>query len=414
MAGPGAAPQPDARLIEDAKIWLPTDDAVAHRSIIALLAMTARTGADPIVALCEALPRWFGPAARNLLPAPIVTGLAAPSAPDLIALEPLPTRRRPTLWPQRPKRFSDALFSSWLWRSSVAAGAPPNRFASEALGGRFADADSEVPEPTLRKLALLSGHPVSYLAGGTVTVAQPLTRADVVLNAVLQHGGFLLSADSRAARPRAVLQYCPRCLARDPQPYFRRGWRFTIEAICVRHRCRLYDACWRCGACVDLLAQTIISRQPVCASCGAVLAEGAARPAPDAVRPQRGLTCLLYYAAACFEPVTLHLHLDRLGDCFPLGCRVAERERALIAGCLDRWFGPIADPSHRRLMARHVHGGAYSAWFVSYSATCPTHAFETPATGRTRPLSRQKAPRAPWFAARSRQGNDGGQRAPGY
>ena len=284
------------RLTQDAEAWLPTDDLEAHRSIVALLGMIARTGVDPIAALRDAIPRWFGSAARDLLPPQTMTGAIAPSTPGTVALEPLPALRRPTLWPQRPKRFRDEVFSSWLWRASVVAGAPPNRFAAEALGACYDDADREVPEPTLRKLALVSGQPVSHLANGTLTVAQhrgPVTRADVVQEALLQNGRLVLSRETRRGRPRAVLQYCPRCLAEDPQPYFRRGWQFAVEAICVRHRCRLHDVCWRCGALVELFAQTIASRQPLCATCRAVLAEAAVRSAPDAVRPQRGLMCVL-------------------------------------------------------------------------------------------------------------------------
>jgi hypothetical protein len=130
-----------------------------------------------------------------------------------------------------------------------------------------------------------------------------------VQQALLRHGCPLLARQGRSGRPRAMLQYCPRCLAEGPEPYFRRGWRFAIEVVCVRHRCRLHDACWRCGALVAPLAQTMSSRNPLCAACGAVLAEAAAKPAPDAVRPQRGLMCVLYYATACLDPAALRDHL---------------------------------------------------------------------------------------------------------
>jgi len=73
MTDSDAAPRPDARLIEDAKNWLPTDDPEAHRSIVGLLAMIAQAGVDPIAAL-----------ARR--PAPLVwpgrPGFAAPTDHD--------------------------------------------------------------------------------------------------------------------------------------------------------------------------------------------------------------------------------------------------------------------------------------------------------------------------------------------
>jgi len=353
MVGSRDAPRPDLRLIEDAKTWLPTDDTEAHRSIVALLAMTVEAGVDPIAALREAMHRWFGSAAPDLLRPPTRTEPAPPPAPGFVALEPLPPLCRPTLWPQRPKRFADELFSSWLWRASVAAGAPPDRFAADAFWGRFADPDTEVPEATLRRLALLSGQSTFSLAAGTLTVTEPVTRADVVQDALLRHGGFLLLSRPRAGHPHPVLQYCPRCLTAKPQPYFRRRWRFATEAVCVRHRCHLYDACWRCGAFVDLFRLTVASREPVCVSCEATLAHARAVPAPDAVRGQRGLAWVLYYAAACLESEVLRVHLETLASRLSSGNRVVKREQAIaqfLPTNLADWFGPVSDPHHRDLM----------------------------------------------------------------
>lgn len=395
MAGFDAASRPDARLIADARRCLPTDDAEAHRSIVALLAMTARAGVDPIAALGDAMHRWFGAAGADLLPPASVAEPEVQPAPGMVTLEPLPPLRRPKLWPQRPKRLADELFSSWLWRTSVAAGAPPDRFAADVFGTCPVDPDAEISEATLRRLALLSGQSAFRLAAGTLTAAQPITRADTVLDALRQHGGFLLNAASSADRPPPLLQYCPRCLARDPRPYFRRGWRFATEALCLRHRCRLHDACWHCGAALDLLGQRIASRQPLCARCGAMLAQASAAPVTDAVRGQRGLTCVLYYAAVCLEPEALAAHLETLACRFPARLRVAERELALAGfrpSNLGHWFGPVTDPLHRDLMQQHAAGKTYGAWFGS--AAIP----DAPPLRQTRPLSRRRKSRSPWFA----------------
>jgi hypothetical protein len=367
MAGCDAMPAEDARLIEEVKTWLPTDDAAAHSSIVDLLRLVARAGVDPIPALRAALPRWFGPAARALLPPRIAAGRATPSRLELVALEPLPPLRRPTLWPQRPKRFADELFSSWLWRTSVAAGAPPHRFAAEVLAMRYGDPDTEVPGTTLHRLASRSGQSVPLLACGTLMAAHPMTRGDVVLNALLRHGGFLLCSRPRGGRSRAILQYCPRCLATDPHPYVRRRWRFAIETVCVRHRCSLHDACWRCGAFVDLLTQTRVSRQLFCAHCDAALAHAAATPTvPETLCGQRGVICVLYCAAVCIDPITLHRHLDVLVSRFPSGARVRDRQVALMycrPSNVARWFGPITDPHHYNLIQQHARGTAYDTWF---------------------------------------------------
>lgn len=402
MAAPYEMLRPNPRLIADAKAWLPTDDTEAQRSIAALLAMTAQAGVDPIAALREALYRWFGSAASDLLGPSTMTGPVPPLAPGFVALEPLPPLRRPTLWPQRPKRFADELFSSWLWRTSIAAGAPPDQFAVDALGGCFADPDTEVPGVTLLRLALLSGQSGVSLAAGTLTVTEPITRADVVHDALLRQGGFLLMAEPSDGRPRPVLQYCPRCLTSNPQPYFRRRWRLATEAVCVLHRCRLHDACWRCGAFVDLLGQRVASREPACTRCAAMLAKAPAVPAPDAVRGQRGLTCVLCYAAACLEPEALRMHLETLASQFATGGRVVEREQ-VIAECrpsnLPDWFGPVSDPHHRDLLRQHAGGKAHSAWFGPAGVPAAAAIPDLPLPPRTRPLSGSRRSRAAWFAA---------------
>lgn len=241
---------------------------------------------------------------------------------------------------------------------------------------------------------------------GPPVVAHPgqVSRAATVQEALLQDGRLLLTRPGRSGRPRAVLQYCPRCLAAGQERYFRRGWRFAVEVVCVQHRCQLHEACWRCGALVAPLAQTIVAGQPVCAACRAVLAEAPAKPAPDAIRPQRGLLCVLYYAVASLEPAALRDHLVVLSGQFPPGAGVAERQRSLVSllpGDLDRWFGSLDDPRQRALLQRHAQGGAYGAWFGSAATRPAFHPADLLPLSKVRPLSRRNIPRSPWFAARS-------------
>jgi hypothetical protein len=241
-----------ARLAEDAQAWLPTDDPDARRHILALLEQVLSTGVDPLAALRAALTHWFGPAARIALPPPRQSANRhdPPTPLEGIAIETLPLLRKPTLWPQRPKRRPDELFSSWLRRAAIAAGVSPHRFARDALGTRYTDTDRDIPEATLRRLALVSGQRFEHLANGTLAAMphRPQTSRDgLVQDTVLHDGRLLLSTappGTRAGRPRAVLQYCPTCLAEDTLPCFRRGWRFAFEVVCIPHQCRLYDACW--------------------------------------------------------------------------------------------------------------------------------------------------------------------------
>ncbi len=178
-------------------------------------------------------------------------------------------------------------------------------------------------------------------------------------------------------------------------------------------------ASWRCSALVAPLAQTIVTGQPVCAACRAVLAEASAKPAPDAIRPQRGLLCVLYYAAASLEPAALEDHLVVLSRHFPPGGGVAKRQHSLaslLPGDLERRFGPLDDPRQRALLQRHAQGSAYGAWFGSAATRPASHAGDLLPLSRVRPLSRRNIPRSPWFVARSprpvSREDDGGRRRP--
>jgi hypothetical protein len=104
---------------------------------------------------------------------------------------------------KRPKRFHDELFSSWLWRAAIAAGAPPDRFACDAIGASSGDPDIDVSDAALHRLALASGQPVAHLAAGTLCVCRdrtPVSRAAAVQEALLRHGGLLLARQGRSGR----------------------------------------------------------------------------------------------------------------------------------------------------------------------------------------------------------------------
>ena len=186
----------ERRLAAAAEAWLPAHDRDARALILAFLREVEAAGADAIAELRDGTRRWFGARAAAALPVRRQKQMQAGS--DTIALEPLPPARHPTMWPQRPKRRTNELFSSWLWRTAVAAGVPPRRFARDVLGTASDDIDRDVAPATLRRLAQLSGQTFEHLAGGilseTVIVTQE-TPAGLAEDALLRDGRFLLNAE---------------------------------------------------------------------------------------------------------------------------------------------------------------------------------------------------------------------------
>jgi hypothetical protein len=49
-------------------------------------------------------------------------------------------------------------------------------------------------------------------------------------------------------RRRLGQQWCPQCLAKDEEPYYRRNWRLAFSTTCSSHGTLLVDQCQNCGA----------------------------------------------------------------------------------------------------------------------------------------------------------------------
>ncbi|XPV68811.1 MAG: TniQ family protein [Halarcobacter sp.] len=47
-------------------------------------------------------------------------------------------------------------------------------------------------------------------------------------------------------RTHHALMYCPKCLAEEKIPYFRKKWRYNFYNACPKHKIFLTDRCWRC------------------------------------------------------------------------------------------------------------------------------------------------------------------------
>lgn len=308
--------------------WLPHDDR-GRALALDLVEAVERLGLDPAAELL-AQHRRFCPAQADAIPGGELASDAA------VRIEPLADASGPCLWPHRPKRLAGELFSSWLWRAADAAGAPPRRFAAEALAGRGGpDPDRGTPPSVVRRLASVSGQRPASLLGGLL-VARAGADDDPLAGAVdmaLLHGDPLLlrrRPGGRSVDP--VLQYCPACLATDRVPHFRRRWRLALDAACVEHGVRLRDGCWSCGAVVAPLAGTGTAAAPACHRCGAVLPEAPRQPVGALARTrQRVLWAMLRRVALHAGPAAQATHLRALSATGLGGgnAGAAERVRAI-------------------------------------------------------------------------------------
>jgi hypothetical protein len=381
MPAQAGSARDDAVLAEAAEAWLPTADPQARALILGFLQQAAASGLDPIGTLRDGLRAWFGPQAEVAVPT--VTPAVTPATPGSIAIEPLAPQRRPTMWPQRPKRLPDELFSSWLWRASVAARIPPAKFTRETRGLLLTDIDRDVAPATLRRLAQRSGQSVAHLAAGTISaafMAADDTPAGVIAAVLLRDGRFLPLKDGSPFHDRRLksLQYCPLCLATDARPHFRRAWRFSLSIVCPDHGCLLRDGCPYCGAPIDPMTQRHVGLQPHCGICDARLSEASVTNVPLGKRRQRSLNALLLYLGLHIAPAERPVHLDALLRHFrviPEGA-VAVRARYLRdlqSTTLARWFSEPQRSEHMAPLQLLARGMPYEKWLRRRSQLTRTY-----------------------------------------
>ncbi|MFW2441777.1 TniQ family protein [Aliarcobacter butzleri] len=89
-----------------------------------------------------------------------------------------------------------------------------------------------------------------------------LKKEDIFQMSLRSEEGYLFSCNDCLYPPLQIrkltdkrthngLMYCPKCLAEDKIPYFRKKWRYQFYNACPKHKVFLTDRCWRCYEKVD-------------------------------------------------------------------------------------------------------------------------------------------------------------------
>lgn len=153
------------------------------------------------------------------------------------------------LWPIHCKPYDDEVFSSWLLRLIRAYGAGPPRFCAQVWPQRAVwnrDIDKGTDDKLLEVVAVKTATPRTRVVATTLRGYRGYRTEDLRARKQLP---WLLRLGVRSyTRSRAWLQYCPRCLHEDADPYFRRCWRLAFVTVCPAHHRRLLDRCGDCGA----------------------------------------------------------------------------------------------------------------------------------------------------------------------
>lgn len=147
-----------------------------------------------------------------------------------------------------PKPQKNELLSSWLTRTAFAHGMSLNQFITyyirhEGCAISRTDMDFQYSPELLNLLAKKSKIDI-----------------EIIKNLSLRsEEGYLFACNECLYPPAQVrklidkrthfgLMFCPKCLAEDEHPYFRKEWRYLFYNACPKHKIFLQD---RCGVCYE-------------------------------------------------------------------------------------------------------------------------------------------------------------------
>lgn len=150
--------------------------------------------------------------------------------------------------PFHARPFEDELFSSWLVRLSLGNMCKPHTLSSLLLDNTEVwtrDIDRSASSALLMSVAQISQefNDIDFTAH-TLQFYNRCFDGGVSRNAT--NIGILPLGIYHRLRTLGGLQYCPRCLAQDSDPYYRRHWRLTVHFMCETHQCYLMSTCSMC------------------------------------------------------------------------------------------------------------------------------------------------------------------------
>lgn len=171
-------------------------------------------------------------------------------------LESLETSLSGKLWPIHFKPEEDELLSSWLCRLALSHGLHPSTLCSIILSierssyqsnGKalwHGDIDKGVRARLLGVLADRTGTGIERVRNTTLAAYDGWIYER--LNAAGRSHWVMPINSYNNSGAYYGLQYCPRCLSEDKEPYFRRDWRMAFITFCVKHCTQLLDRCTEC------------------------------------------------------------------------------------------------------------------------------------------------------------------------
>lgn len=181
-----------------------------------------------------------------------------------------------TILPRIAKPKEGELFSSWLFRLATINLTKSHTFCRFHLPGQNIwnrDIDRLVPDIMIERLALLTEIPFQTLYQLTLRSYEKEVF-EYCNNNTKQKWVLTLGVYHRTWKNRG-LQFCPSCLTKDHEPYFRKSWRLGLFVACTKCQTLLHDCCPICNSPItffrsDIGFKTSIAPNEIttCSQCG--------------------------------------------------------------------------------------------------------------------------------------------------
>lgn len=168
------------------------------------------------------------------------------------------------LWPIHLRPLPDELLSSWIVRLGYAHNLKLRTFARLLLPSIpeiwYRDIDRYAPASLLTALSSHTGVPLSKLEATTLRAYEGRIYRQGKESGVLR---WILPLQIWEWQRKGFgLQFCPKCLAEDTSPYFRKRWRVAFYTWCGRHNVMVHDRCPKCGASVSFHRRDLHAQSP--------------------------------------------------------------------------------------------------------------------------------------------------------
>ncbi len=166
-----------------------------------------------------------------------------------------------------PKPFEDELLSSWLSRMAIEHKRTLPLFFSlfirhDGSSSTRTDIDFQYNEKLFNALSQKS----------------KLSFNQIYKMSLRSEEGHLFTCNNCIYPPKQIrklidkrthfgLMYCPKCLAEDKVPYFRKKWRYTFYNVCTKHNVFLTDRCWVCYEKISFSKIKHMKSLAICSKC---------------------------------------------------------------------------------------------------------------------------------------------------